>query len=214
MGHFGSAVQHLGVARGWGFFEVEPQLPLYGMSFCFRSSSHSQYPLSVFFLLSSSLSNHLSPRGSGPLYFWEKKKMLFVTFFQLLFSLLSCCAEMHDGKMGGQHFFLPQFCSFIILWTNSSRGLGKKGKGWRAKKDRNRAPTVICFDFLRSLQTHTCWRHSSGCCTHSDGLDFSQDDKQLEGPNDWMCLAVIGSPLSSQIKELKWSGLDVFRWRF
>lgn len=31
-----------------------------------------------------------------------------------------------------------------------------------------------------------CWRQSSGtgCCSHSDGLDFSQDEDQLEGPND------------------------------
>lgn len=54
----------------------------------------------------------------------------------------------------------------------------------------------------------------AGCRTHSDGLDFSQDDKQLEGPNDWMCLGVIGHLLSSQIDELQWSGRDVFWWRF
>lgn len=36
--------------------------------------------------------------------------------------------------------------------------------------------------------------------SHSGGFDCSQDDKQLEGPNDWMCLAVIGDPLSSQIR--------------
>lgn len=35
---------------------------------------------------------------------------------------------------------------------------------------------------------------AAGRCAHSDGLDFSQDVKQLEGPNDWMCLAVIGQP--------------------
>lgn len=40
--------------------------------------------------------------------------------------------------------------------------------------------------------------------THLKGLDFSQDDKQLEGPSDWMCLAVIGCPLTSQIDELQW----------
>lgn len=48
--------------------------------------------------------------------------------------------------------------------------------------------------------------------TLTEGMDFSQDDGQLEGPNDWMCLAVIGCRLSSQIEELRWSGWD--EWRF
>lgn len=75
----------------------------------------------------------------------------------------------------------------------------------------------FCFIWLfKIMKLKTLLETSRGAsyCAHWDGLDNSQDDKQLEGPNDWMCLAVIGCPLSSQIDELQWSGQNVFRWRF
>lgn len=96
-----------------------------------RPSSHPQRPLSLslsYCPLSFYPQTLLPLRGSGRLDIWEKV-MLFVTFFfsSCFFSLFSCCAGMHDGKREGNSYFASVLL-FIILWTNSSRGLGK-GEG-------------------------------------------------------------------------------------
>lgn len=145
---------------------------------------------------------------SWPLNIWEISDT-FCDFSSWFFSLLRYCAGMHDGKWEGNSF-LPTL--FIILWTNSSRVIGK-GEGMKGKGEhRIRAPTVVsffvCFIWLLKIMIYKRAGEKRSllavALTHLKGLDFSQDDKQLEGPNDWMCLAVIGCHLTSQIDELQW----------
>lgn len=108
-------------------------------------SSCPQSPLSLslscsplFFLLLSRSS--LPLRGFlAPLHL-RKKSDAFCDFSSWFFSWLRYCAGMHDGNWEG-NYFLPQF-NFIILWTNSSRGLGK-GEGMEGEGE-NRAP-IFCF---------------------------------------------------------------------
>lgn len=113
--------------------------------------------------------------------------------------------------MGGQFIFLPQFNSLLFCGPIPA-GVSEKGKGWRAKEriGSGHQQVFFCFVWLLKIMIYKRAgdRVAAGCCTHSNGLDFSQDDKQLEGPNDWMCLAVIGRPLSSQTDELQleWVG--------
>lgn len=153
-------------------------------------SSCPQRPLSLSLsllspLLPAFIPIFTSPQGVlAPLHL-RKKSDAFCDFSSWFFSSLRYCAGMHDGNWEG-NYFLPQF-NFIILWTNSSRGLGK-GEGMEGEGE-NRAPIFFWLLFYLTFKDHyiqTCWRQSSsaGCCSHSDGLDFSQDEEQLEGPND------------------------------
>lgn len=65
----------------------------------------------LFFVL-----NFTSPQGIwASLYL--RKSDAFCDFFSWFFSLLSCCAGMHDGKWGGGGWgnsFLPQFYSYLF----------------------------------------------------------------------------------------------------
>jgi len=133
----------LGLARGWGFCwggataaslwnvlilsptrRPAPKVPFlspsYTPSFCFLSQSP------------------LPNRGSGPLYIWVKKS----DSWKKLRAVFSLCAGMHVGNWEG-NLFLPRL-NFIILWTNSSKGLGKWEGGQRRQQGNNR---YVLFDF-------------------------------------------------------------------
>lgn len=195
MGHFGLVVQHLGVACGRGFsWRVATDASLWNVLI---SSSTRPPPFSFSLLVSPLLpafiANFTSPQGvlaHGHL----RKQDTFCDFSSLFFSLLTIlCRNV-------------QFNSFIILWTNSNKGLGEGNWVGVQGENRIRVPTgFFCFNLtFKDHGIETCWRHA-GCFAHSNGLDFSQDDKQLEGPNDWMCLAVIGHPVQSD----RWATVGV-----
>lgn len=148
--------------------------------------------------------HHFHSGDLGPSTF-EKKVTLFVIFL----AGFSLCSDIVQECMAGKQ---EGNCLNSILYYSVDQfqqGFRERAEG--EGENRIRAPTVLffCCCFIWILKIVIYKRAgdkavAAACCTHSNGLDFSQDDKQLEGPNDWMCLAVIGRPLSSQIDELQW----------
>lgn len=125
---------------------------------------------------------------------FEKTKRFFGFFCFCFCSLLRYHAEMHNER--ANHFFCLKWTLYYSV--DQFQGFKSKGKGFKGEGDiRIRAPFLLfLFAFLNVTVKETCWRQSSSCSLlrSLNGLDFSQDDKWLEGPSDWMCLAVTGYP--------------------
>lgn len=105
-----------------------------------RLSSCPQRPLSRSLLLSPLLPAFIPVFTSPQAPLHLRKSDTFCEFSSWFFPL--CSDIVQECMMGNWegNLFLPQF-NFIILWTNSSRGLGKRGRDGGAK-ERTGAPTV------------------------------------------------------------------------
>lgn len=138
-GHFGCATQHLGVAHGWGFcWGGAIAASLWNVLIW----SHTylltpNVPYICLFLTVPSFSFPFIPNFTSSQGVWAplllRKSNAFVTFSQLFFFLCSVVVQecMMGNWEGCQVFF---FGFFFILWTNSSRGLGKwEGDGGRRR---------------------------------------------------------------------------------
>lgn len=118
---------------------------------------------------------------------FEKTKRFFGFFFFVFFLFFVLCSDiMQKCIMRGRIIFFASNELFIILWTNS-RDLKARERGFRVKEIFGSGHHFCCFylPFLNVTVKETCWRQSSSSLLCSlNGLDFSQDDKRLEGPSD------------------------------
>lgn len=160
--------------------------------------------LCPFSLLVSLLLTAFITRGAlCPLYIWENKT-LFVTF-QTCVSL--CSDTVQKCMMGGQIILFASNQLFLLLWTNSSRGLweGKRVEG-EGEQDQD-SNTFLCFYLtFNDHDVETCWRQSSGCwllCSLEWFGFFLRMTNSWRGPMIecvWLSLATPSSPIDG----LKW----------
>lgn len=110
-----------------------------------------------FLCLSLALPPPFTPNLTYPQGVWAplhlSKSDAFCDFSSWFSSLLSCCAGMHDG-IRERNSFLPQFNSlFCGPIPAGVRGFRERGKGWRAKENRNQGTNsfFVLFDFFKIM---------------------------------------------------------------
>ena len=196
---------------GGASIEVEPQLPLCGMSlFCPPPVllSHQRPPSlslchSPFFLLLSQTS--LPLRGSWPLDIWEKSDA-FCDFSSWFFSCSDIVQECMAGKQEGN-------CLISILYYSVDQfqqGFRERAEG--EGENRIRAPTILFLLLFylnfKDRDIQTCWRQSSGCCLlHSlERLGFLSG-RQTAGGAQW--LNVFGRHWPPPVQSDRWATVGV-----
>lgn len=85
-------------------------------------------------------------------------------------------------ELGGQFIFASIQLYYSV--DQFQQGFRERGRDGGQRREQGNNSSFIWFLNIMKYKHGGDKNSGALCCTHLDGLDFSQDDEQLEGPND------------------------------